>query len=255
MSTNTDKPQTETRPDVPGGRCYWCASQDHDSDGCVEAQRIMDEQHRLHFPEEYAPAASQPPAGDAGEAAFYKWYRSVPWGPTGNHLAGARSAWIELSRRQREAEVGLRDALEELMSWQNGSPLPSYDKGWTAAMEKARAALAGGEKPRNAEKLPTLEDIHKLGVDITGGEDAADYICRQRAGESSAAGLRDKNERLRQSAEILKQQVSEERDRAEVLARDRWQKTQALQHVAEWMEKHTGHPRELEGCVRAALGH
>ena len=123
--------------------------------------------------------------------------------------------------------------------------------------ERARAALAGGggEKPRSAEKLPTLEDIHKFGVDITGGEDAADYICRQRAGESGAAGLRDKNERLRQSAEILKQQVSEERDRAEGLARDRWQKTQALQHVAEWMEKHTGHPRELEGCVRAALGH
>ena len=62
METTTEA-QPSGRPDVPGGRCYWCASQEHTSDECVEAQRIMDEQHRLHFPEQYAPAASQPPAG------------------------------------------------------------------------------------------------------------------------------------------------------------------------------------------------
>lgn len=31
------------RDDVPGGRCYWCGSQDHAGDDCAEAQRIMDE--------------------------------------------------------------------------------------------------------------------------------------------------------------------------------------------------------------------
>ena len=41
-------------------------------------------------------------------------------------------------------KLRLAEALEELMSYQNGSPLPSYDEGWTNAMRLARAALRGG---------------------------------------------------------------------------------------------------------------
>jgi hypothetical protein len=39
-------------------------------------------------------------------------------------------------------EKALREALENLMDWQNGPPLITYTEGWTAAMEQARAALA-----------------------------------------------------------------------------------------------------------------
>ena len=42
MASNMETAERERREDVPGGRCYWCASQDHDSDDCAEALRIMD---------------------------------------------------------------------------------------------------------------------------------------------------------------------------------------------------------------------
>ena len=35
----------------------------------------------------------------------------------------------------------LREALQELVDWQNGPPLVAYTDGWNNAMEKARAAL------------------------------------------------------------------------------------------------------------------
>jgi hypothetical protein len=35
-------------------------------------------------------------------------------------------------------------------------------------------------EPISTEKLPTLEDLHELGINITNGEDAADYISRMR---------------------------------------------------------------------------
>jgi hypothetical protein len=35
----------------------------------------------------------------------------------------------------------LREALQELVDWQNGPPLVTYTDGWNKAMEKARAAL------------------------------------------------------------------------------------------------------------------
>lgn len=37
-------------------------------------------------------------------------------------------------QRAVEARKEALEALEELMDWQNGPPLPSYKKGWTAAM-------------------------------------------------------------------------------------------------------------------------
>jgi len=37
----------------------------------------------------------------------------------------------------------LRAALEELVTYQNGSPLPSYDEGWANAMALAAAAMRG----------------------------------------------------------------------------------------------------------------
>ena len=49
---------------------------------------------------------------------------------------------IELLRKERD---GLREALQELVDWQNGPPLVTYTDGWNKAMEKARAALKEGE--------------------------------------------------------------------------------------------------------------
>ena len=49
--------------------------------------------------------------------------------------------------KQAEDKVDqLREALEELVAYQNGSPLPSYDEGWANAMRLACAALRGGGK-------------------------------------------------------------------------------------------------------------
>jgi len=39
----------------------------------------------------------------------------------------------------------LREALQELVDWQNGPPLVTYTDGWNKAMEKASAALKEGE--------------------------------------------------------------------------------------------------------------
>jgi hypothetical protein len=62
----------------------------------------------------------------------------------------SRSTSLRLERRAvaSEAAVGrLRTALEELVAYQNGSPLPSYDEGWANAMRLADEALHGeGEK-------------------------------------------------------------------------------------------------------------
>jgi hypothetical protein len=58
---------------------------------------------------------------------------------------------LERLRGEREAWNGekrdLLDALEELMSWQNGAPLPTYQKGWTAAMERGEALLTKNKQP------------------------------------------------------------------------------------------------------------
>ncbi len=45
---------------------------------------------------------------------------------------------VELSKRLPEVLA----ALEDLMAWQNGPPLHTYEKGWTEAMERARALIA-----------------------------------------------------------------------------------------------------------------
>lgn len=53
-----------------------------------------------------------------------------------------------LDRRESEiaalrAEIAaLKDALEELVSHQNGPPLPTWAEGWQAAMDKAERLLA-----------------------------------------------------------------------------------------------------------------
>jgi hypothetical protein len=63
----------------------------------------------------------------------------------------ALSSEVERLRGEREAWNGekrdLLDALEELMSWQNGAPLPTYQKGWTAAMERGEALLTKNKQP------------------------------------------------------------------------------------------------------------
>jgi hypothetical protein len=63
----------------------------------------------------------------------------------------ALSSEVERLRGEREAWNGekrdLLDTLEELMSWQNGAPLPTYTKGWTAAMERAEALLTQNKQP------------------------------------------------------------------------------------------------------------
>jgi hypothetical protein len=52
-------------------------------------------------------------------------------------------ATLRASLAAAQAEAGaLREALDNLMDWQNGPPLVTYTEGWTAAMEQARAALA-----------------------------------------------------------------------------------------------------------------
>ena len=53
-----------------------------------------------------------------------------------------KDAEIEKLREERSR---LREALQELVDWQNGPPLVTYTDGWNKAMEKARAALKEGE--------------------------------------------------------------------------------------------------------------
>ena len=38
--------------------------------------------------------------------------------------------------------IALKDALEELMAWQNGPPLENYRKPWARAMDNAERLLA-----------------------------------------------------------------------------------------------------------------
>ena len=45
----------------------------------------------------------------------------------------------------REDARRLADAIEDLQAFQNGSPLPTWTEGWTAAMAKCDAALAAHE--------------------------------------------------------------------------------------------------------------
>lgn len=55
--------------------------------------------------------------------------------------AAIRSLMQDRADVERD-KLKLAEALEELVSYQNGSPLPSYDEGWANAMRLARAALA-----------------------------------------------------------------------------------------------------------------
>ena len=70
-----------------------------------------------------------------------KWLREYGW-RNGTKTCGDRhdeaADEIELLRKERD---GLREALQELVDWQNGPPLVTYTDGWNKAMEKARAAL------------------------------------------------------------------------------------------------------------------
>jgi len=42
---------------------------------------------------------------------------------------------------QEKEIVRLREALSDLVDWQNGPPLATYTEGWNAAMKKAHEAL------------------------------------------------------------------------------------------------------------------
>jgi hypothetical protein len=74
-----------------------------------------------------------------------EWLREYGW-RNGTKTCGDRhdeaADEIELLRKERD---GLREALQELVDWQNGPPLVTYTDGWNKAMEKARAALKEGE--------------------------------------------------------------------------------------------------------------
>ena len=48
---------------------------------------------------------------------------------------------VELCPLHEHAKA-LREALEELYTYQNGCPLPSYERGWNNAMQLAQQALA-----------------------------------------------------------------------------------------------------------------
>lgn len=51
---------------------------------------------------------------------------------------------VKAKLKEKDTEINkLREALMELMAWQNGPPLIRDEKGWTAAMEKANTVLAG----------------------------------------------------------------------------------------------------------------
>ena len=47
--------------------------------------------------------------------------------------------------RLRQRLDNAKEALQQLVDYQNGCPLPTYKKGWTAAMNKAHSVLSGGE--------------------------------------------------------------------------------------------------------------
>lgn len=56
----------------------------------------------------------------------------------------------EYMAHQRQRVIDLADALEELMTWQNGPPLVTYEENWMAAMNRARELIglidAAGEE-------------------------------------------------------------------------------------------------------------
>jgi hypothetical protein len=59
--------------------------------------------------------------------------------------------------RLREATTKLAEALDDLMAWQNGPPLPTYEKGWTAAMAVADVALDEARALCADTRTPTPE--------------------------------------------------------------------------------------------------
>ncbi len=65
---------------------------------------------------------------------------------------------------ERERAEALTAALEELMAWQNGPPLHTYEKGWTEAMDNAHAALNPGAQRQESrtmkDALITMSETH-----------------------------------------------------------------------------------------------
>ena len=66
---------------------------------------------------------------------WIEWWRQL-------EPCGALYADVCARLDARDAEIkALKDALEELMAWQNGPPLENYRKPWTRAMNKAESLL------------------------------------------------------------------------------------------------------------------
>jgi hypothetical protein len=56
-------------------------------------------------------------------------------------LRSSKMLQLKLAEIKQTELDRLREALQELVDWQNGPPLVTYTDGWNKAMEKARAAL------------------------------------------------------------------------------------------------------------------
>jgi hypothetical protein len=65
---------------------------------------------------------------------------------TGQRFAHPECFYRARAEAAEAREAALREALEELMAWQNGPPLFTYTEGWNTVMAKAREVLARGGK-------------------------------------------------------------------------------------------------------------
>ena len=70
-----------------------------------------------------------------------KWIESLPLNSKDADRKEMECDLGLVTAKLRKENERLKEALKDLMSWQNGSPLPTYEKGWNAAMEKAEKAL------------------------------------------------------------------------------------------------------------------
>jgi hypothetical protein len=91
----------------------------------------------------------------------------------------AGRAFGAIVRSAKDAARQMRDAIVA----RDPDAGAAFEAGFVAASDaaqgKASESVQVTREPA-AEPLPTIEDLHAMKIDITGGEDAADYVHRIR---------------------------------------------------------------------------